>query len=423
MLKESFQSALANLARMLSGLVLIKLISINLGVTGLGELGHYINIFTILTMLSGGGIAKYIISQCSKKASNNYRNQFLNESALYSLVTNLIIIFLVLISVLSFPNFYEQLNVGLIVILSFFIVFFITALNFCNGFIIARGFSKLYYRNQILGSATLTILAYLLIEFFGFNGAILASFLSYCIYFITGFLLHTRIWLNCSLTSFVYKFDLEVFRTIDFRPYLKYSLMILVSCISAPLCEIIIRQNIIVNEGLAEAGYWQALTRLSAAYMSFFTIILTTVYLPKLSRIGNNRNGKLFSVKFSSFLILLFSSLMLLFYFLGEFIITILFSREFIVIESSLIYQNVGDFFKILCMVFGFYFLSFSRVKYYILLEFLMYGTFVFVVVFSNISTYEKVVEVYMFCAIFTFSVFLLFFLYNFLRGGDAVYR
>src|SRR5690606_21334957 len=80
---------------------------------------------------------------------------------------------------------------------------------------------------------------------------------------------------------------------LDFSNLAKYSLMLLVSAISFPAAETVLRFHITAVMGLEAAGLWQALIRLSASYIGFFNVYLAARYLPLLSRTHGSATGKL----------------------------------------------------------------------------------------------------------------------------------
>ena len=62
-----------------------------------------------------------------------------------------------------------------------------------------------------------------------------------------------------------------------------FALMAITSAVCTPLAQLIVRQWIFDHCSMQEAGYWQGLTRLSAAYLIFFTTTLSVYFLPKFS--------------------------------------------------------------------------------------------------------------------------------------------
>ena len=59
--------------------------------------------------------------------------------------------------------------------------------------------------------------------------------------------------------------------------------MVLVSAVLGPLVFIAIRNNIIKEIGIEDAGFWETITRISSYYMMFSSTILTVYFFPKLA--------------------------------------------------------------------------------------------------------------------------------------------
>src|SRR5690606_28143868 len=71
------------------------------------------------------------------------------------------------------------------------------------------------------------------------------------------------------------------------KKFASFLLMALVSAICVPLSQMLIRAYLTQEFGLAYAGYWEAMIRLSAAYLMLVTTTLGVYYLPRLSELNN----------------------------------------------------------------------------------------------------------------------------------------
>ncbi|MGL1213333.1 O-antigen flippase, partial [Vibrio parahaemolyticus] len=67
----------------------------------------------------------------------------------------------------------------------------------------------------------------------------------------------------------------------------RYILMALISALVFPLALLIIRNTLIDLEGWNVTGQWQAVWKISDAYLSVMTLALSTYYLPLLSKLDN----------------------------------------------------------------------------------------------------------------------------------------
>jgi PST family polysaccharide transporter len=64
--------------------------------------------------------------------------------------------------------------------------------------------------------------------------------------------------------------------------------MAFVSSVIGPIVFLAIRNYVIQTIGLQEAGYWEAISRISSYYLLFATTILSIYFLPKLSLAKND---------------------------------------------------------------------------------------------------------------------------------------
>jgi hypothetical protein len=68
--------------------------------------------------------------------------------------------------------------------------------------------------------------------------------------------------------------------------------MAFVSSVLGPLVFLAIRNSVIQNLGIGQAGFWETMTRISSYYLMFVSTILTVYFLPKLSIAQNNQETK-----------------------------------------------------------------------------------------------------------------------------------
>ncbi len=76
------------------------------------------------------------------------------------------------------------------------------------------------------------------------------------------------------------------------RNLAKYTVMALTSAACVPLSHILIRNHLGETIGWNAAGYWEAMWRLSAAYLMVVTTTLSVYYLPKLSELKDYKDIK-----------------------------------------------------------------------------------------------------------------------------------
>jgi PST family polysaccharide transporter len=167
---------------------------------------------------------------------------------------------------------------------SIFIVFAITVIFFVlNGLLTSilngqKEIKKLTILN-IVGSLFGLAVTILLVTQYELYGALIAGIVSQSIvFFITLAFVLKSSWFKLSM--FLGSMDKEYRNKL-----LKYSLMTITYIITSSLSQIYIRHYLGANIGWDEAGYWQAIWRISETYLMLITTTLTIYYLPKLSSI------------------------------------------------------------------------------------------------------------------------------------------
>jgi PST family polysaccharide transporter len=160
----------------------------------------------------------------------------------------------------------------------------------------------------------------------------------------------------------------------------QYTTMALTSAICAPLTNILIRNYLGEELGWEAVGYWEAMWRLSAAYLIFASSTLSVYYLPRLSELKNPEDIKKEILQGYKLILPVAAIFGLIIYFTREIIIRILFTQEFSQMESLFRWQMIGDTLKIGSWILAFLMLGKSMVKAYVFSEILFSGIFYFLV-------------------------------------------
>lgn len=156
----------------------------------------------------------------------------------------------------------------------------------------------------------------------------------------------------------------------------KYTLMALTSAACVPLSHILIRNHLGESLGWEAAGYWEAMWRLSAAYLMLVTTTLSVYYLPKLSELQKNSEIKREIIEGYKIILPTAAAGGLTIYLLRDFIIRALFSADFMAMETLFAWQMVGDTLKIGSWILAYLMLGRAMVKLFIISEVVFAGTF-----------------------------------------------
>lgn len=148
-----------------------------------------------------------------------------------------------------------------------------------------------------------------------------------------------------------------------------YSMMALFSAIVLPLVALTIRSYIIDNEGLKDAGYWEAMTRISKYYLMFVSSLLSLYILPRFSEIDSIKEFRTEVFNFYKTIIPIFAFGLLLIYLLRSFIVNLILTEDFKPVEDLFFWQLLGDFIKVLSIVIAYQFLAKKMFWHYIIIE------------------------------------------------------
>jgi O-antigen/teichoic acid export membrane protein len=158
-----------------------------------------------------------------------------------------------------------------------------------------------------------------------------------------------------------------------------YMIMALVSTIALPIVMIIIRNYLIAEIGIKEAGYWTAMTRVSDYYLMFINSLMTLYILPRFAEINSRKAFRKEVFSFYKTIIPAFVVFLIIIYLSRSFLINLLFTEDFRPVEGLFGYQMLGDFMRVLSMVIAYQFLAKKMFAHFIVLE-----VFLFVIMYFS---------------------------------------
>lgn len=258
---------------------------------------------------------------------------------------------------------------------------------------------------QMLNAVVLFVAFAWAIFSFGLTGAMWVLACTEC-FILSSFLLITRPKWSINLSSL-----LKLPSGALYKNLWKFSFMSLFSVLLIQGTQLLIRQQYMVQFNLETAGFWEASLRLSALYMNFFMAGISMYYLPKLSAISQNHE---LSEVLKSYLVRLFPLafvVLLLLYLFRSSVISLVFSSEFLLIREYVIWQFIGDFFKLGSVAMGYQLVVKTELKKYMVVE------IAFTVVYLSLSFLwmphlgvEAALKAYALASVCSFAVLVLYF-------------
>ncbi|MBS7818549.1 O-antigen translocase [Wohlfahrtiimonas chitiniclastica] len=365
--KTSILNGIAVLIKMATMFVLNKILAIYVGPSGYAVIGQFQNFIQMVTSFSGSAINTGVIKYTAEYHDDIHQQKSVWKTSgtlvfcLSLLFSILIIIFRTLLSEYIFGTAdYQTVFVwfAIFLILFNFNSLFLAILNGKKEII------KLVVAN-IAGSIFALIVTSILAIQYHLYGALVALSIYQALAFIVTFLLCSKAeWFRIS-----YLFGrLDRIMTKKLSAFV---LMALVSAVCVPLSQIVIRDYLIKEYSLEFAGYWEAMIRLSAAYLMLVTTTLSVYYLPRLAELKEKHAIKheIYQGYKYIFPIALICSIII--YLCRDIIIHILFSSSFLPMRELFLWQMLGDTLKIGSWLLAFLMLSKAMTKMFVITEIL----------------------------------------------------
>lgn len=361
----SLQSA-SVLTKVIAGILVSKAIAIFIGPIGLalvGNLRNFVSSFqTVATLGFYNGVVKYV-SEFKDNALE--LSKTLSTVFYVGFVSTIIISFFCyfnadLINDIIFPSYSDYAYI----IKVFAMVLPFYALNIFS-FSIMNGFSKykILIIINIIGQILGVSIALLLIYQEEIDGALISVVIAEAIIFLITLvgIINRR-----SLVPLINVANVSFSFLKKMSPY---SLMALCSAVILPLIALAIRSHIIETVGYKDAGFWEAMTRISKYYLMFVSSLMALYILPRFSEIEGKKEFKKEVFNFYKTVMPILAIGLFIIYLLKPYVVSIIFTEEFRPVEDLFLWQLLGDFIKVLSMVIAYQFLAKKMFWHYILTE------------------------------------------------------
>ena len=352
--------------KIISGIAVSKMIAIFIGPEGFALIGNMRNLLNAFQSLSIGGIYSGFVGEVSRVKHDVLKLSKTISTAYYIgfFITMLLALICYYqanwINSVLFPKYYNYAYI--IKILAIALPFY--ALNMFS-YAIMNGFSK--YRMMlvinILGQIVGLLITLLLIYRNNVDGALIAVVLTPSLGFLitlVGFSNQRSLATDIKIN----RISLPIARKL--APYV---MVALVTTVAMPITFIAIRNYITDHIGLKEAGYWEAMNRISDYYLMFVNSVMALYIIPKFRNIETKSAFKA-EVKsfYQNFLPYVMMGLTVI-YLLKPYIVRFVFSESFQPVESLFLWQLLGDLVKVLSTVIAFHFLAKKMFWHFIIIE------------------------------------------------------
>lgn len=402
LLKVLSLNAFGVLVQFVLGIFSVRIISEFLGPNGMALTGNFRSFTTLFKSISVLGLKEGLIKLFLENTdSKEEKNSVVSSFLVFFLGLSFVLTILIVLFAEPLSSYLFQTTI-FSVYLNYFAVllpFFVLQTMLITIFNANQEFKKIV-GIQISTNILLFVSSFYFIYQQKLEGAFFAiAIADFVSFFVTVFFVRKQF-------SFSFKFQSHYLKTIS-----KFIGMALVSAILIPVTAILIRNYIIDNSSLYNAGIWEAITRISGFYMMFFSAGLSLYYLPKLSALKTDDEFKTELKYYFKILIPVFMGVLLMVFLLKDIIISIALTSEFQAVSELLIWQLIGDLFRVMTLAFGFQILVKAMVSKYIFIEIIYNGLFLGLSFFLFDSLQVKgVMQAYVIANAITFFVVLLMF-------------
>ncbi|MDA3440679.1 O-antigen translocase [Acinetobacter bereziniae] len=365
LLKTSVLNGVAVLIKTATMFILNKILAVYVGPAGYAAIGQFQNFIQMVTTFAGSAINTAVIKYTAEYYEDEHRQQSIWRTAgsivlIFSLLFSILI--LIFQKQLSIYIFHTDVNQSVFVWFAVFLTFFTF-----NAFFLAilngkKEVLRLVIANIVGSLFSLAITSVLAIKYNLYGALVALSIYQSLAFFATLFLCYKTNWFR--LSYLFGKIDTDIA-----KKFVAFALMALVSAICVPLSQIVIRSYLTYEYGLTYAGYWEAMIRLSGAYLLLVTTTLGVYYLPRLSELSKVSEIKSEVYLGYKFIFPLAVIGALAVYLLRDWIIAILFTKSFLPMRDLFFWQVIGDSLKIGSWILAYLMLSKAMTKLFITTE------------------------------------------------------
>lgn len=374
LLKTSVLNGVAVLIKTATMFILNKILAVYVGPAGYAAIGQFQNFIQMVTTFAGSAINTAVIKYTAEYHENEQKQILIWKAAgslvlIFSLFFSIIIlIFQKQLSLYIFQTVeYQSVFVWFAV---FLVLFNLNALFLAilNG---KKEILKLVTANIAGSVLSLLVTSVLAVQYHLYGALIALSIYQSIVFLVTLFLCYKANWFRVS-------YLLGRIEPNIAKNFAAFALMALVSAICVPLSQMVIRSYLSQEFGLNYAGYWEAMTRLSAAYLMLVTTTLGVYYLPRLAELTYLDEIKKEVYLAYKFIFPLAVIGGLIIYFLRDWIISLLFSAAFLPMRELFIWQMIGDSLKIGSWILAYLMLSKAMTKLFVTTEIIFSLSLVF---------------------------------------------
>ncbi len=409
LLKASYFNGIIVALKALSGVATTMVVSRVIGPSGLALLGNLRNFTQTTSSFTAEGYQNGAIRYVSEYQEDAKQQQQIIAS-IFQLSMGVALVFGVVLFL--FSSFWSEVVfktdtyadiIRLVAVGLPFLSLNLLLIYIFNGL---ERYKKLVILNGVLSLGNMLMTIVLALQM-GLRGALIGVILGPILVFMLMFLglgKEREILLNL--------FRFKLFSLSAVKKLSGYLLMTIYATAIVSVTYLMIRNLVIKTLSTEDAGYWEAMNRLSSFYLMFFTSLTSFYLLPKLAKTNEFGSFKKELKHFYTLTIPLLLVAFFIIYFLRTWLLQLLLGDEFLPTERLFFWQLVGDFISILAIALVKQFHAKRMIKAYLICNSVLNLSYlIFSHLFIEVYGLQGIVKAYA-LAYFIYLVLVLFFVY-----------
>jgi PST family polysaccharide transporter len=369
----SLLSGIAVVIKVLSLLAINKILAIFVGPAGYSVIGQFQNALTTITTLASSGVNSGVTKYTAEFNKHPSRQKVVWSTATLTGLAGTIVVALTLVAFAESVSFFlfksREYTSSLIWAAACLPLFVLNTLLLAilNGKKEVMKFVLANIYNNIFLLITVGFGAWI----FGLKGALISLALGQSISCIfTLIICWKEPWFKFSYLWI--KFDLKMAKKL-----FHFTLMAVATSIFGPISQMIVRNHLIDMTSLTSAGYWEAVTRISSAYLLIIAMPLSVYFIPRIAETQSRVELRKEIINGYKLLIPAVISIAFLIFILREQLIRLLFSAEFHPMSSLFLFEMIGDVFRACGWLLSFYLLGKAMTRSFLFVEVFINLTFI----------------------------------------------
>lgn len=363
--KASIWTAGSTLIKIGVGLLVVKLLAVTFGPSGVGQAGNFRQLITVLGVLSGAGIFNGITKYVAEYHQQPERLRAVlgtSSAIVLGFSTLLALIFLLAakpVSIALFGHADYQNVVRAVAFIQMGIAYANLFLAILKGYRDAMGNAL-----AVIGGSLIGVVAYYIcFRIEGYPGALVGLALVPALVVIpaAAMLIRRK---TIPLSYLKLSWDKALASHLG-----KFTIMALITSVTLPVAYVMMRNLLADRYGWDAVGIWQGVSSISDAYLQFITASFTVYLLPTLSRLKAKADISREILRSLKFVLPAVATASLIVWLLRDFAIWLLFSHQFTPMRDLFAWQLVGDVLKVGSYVFGYLVIAKASLRFYILTE------------------------------------------------------